>query len=610
MKKYYKGMLLVLCTVLSLGLAIPQPSMAGIPGTQLPTGGFPMGEANCVNNAGQCAGYLRDSSNAWHACFWDFGTLTPTLLDQADDGVLDDCTETTATCINSDGEVAGTGWYDTGDGGNWYQHGFLWTEGGGMVDIGTLLDGDGWTEAVDINDLGQVLAVSYDDNVDRNFLWSAGTRTELTYTYSFATYPIDIGNHSINNSGQVAGYVADWTLGYPAVLWENEATTILTPGINASGRKYINNAGQVAGIQNGGGINPWIYTPGEGLRFIDVTGHYPDLSNDGTIYVGGLNDQGQVLISQSSPVICAMVWEDNGSGGDVFTDIPVSCLIKSDTETLFVKLLNDQGQVIVGEYSAAGARLRNFFWDPATPDGIALLAPLPGTQKTEVYGLNDSGLAVGQSYDASYTTALPCIWQTDGIAMTYPPVLDASAAPATGLVGSNISFRATATDPDAGDTLSFSLDPDAPAGATIDSSTGDFSWTPAAAGQVTFTIRVADSEDLCDTAKLTIDVARPSALPLTVQSVARNGKSVVVWVLIENPTAADVADVAVTAASLGGVNTNTRLPITTKKIRAGSSTKCQFKFAGDAVPAGEAAFNAEGTCSLGGFDTTETVTVP
>jgi hypothetical protein len=339
-------------------------------------------------------------------------------------------------------------------------------------------------------------------------------------------------------------------------------------------------------------------------------GHYPDLSN-GPIYVGGINDQGQVLIYHHEySVSHAMVWEDNGAGGDVFTDIPVSCLIKPDTETLFAKLLNDQGQVIVGEYSAADARLRNFFWDPATPDGLALLAPLPGTQKTEVYGLNDSGLAVGQSYDASYTTALPCIRQTDGIAMTYPPVLDASAAPATGLVGSNISFRATAADPDAGDTLSFSLDPDAPVGATIDSSTGDFSWTPAAAGQFTFTIRVADSEDLCDTVKLTIDVAKPSALTLTVQSVARNGKSVVVWVLIENPTAADVADVAVTAASLGGVNTNTRLPITTKKIRAGSSTKCQFKFAGDAVLAGETAFNAEGACSLGGFFTTETVTVP
>jgi hypothetical protein len=66
-----------------------------------------MGNANCVNNAGQCAGYIIDNEYKWRACFWDFETLTPTLLDQADDGVLDDCTETAATCINSDGKVVG-----------------------------------------------------------------------------------------------------------------------------------------------------------------------------------------------------------------------------------------------------------------------------------------------------------------------------------------------------------------------------------------------------------------------------------------------------------------------------------------------------------------------
>ena len=51
----------------------------------------------------------------------------------------------------------------------------------------------------------------------------------------------------------------------------------------------------------------------------------------------------------------------------------------------------------------------------------------------------------------------------------------------SGAPGSAITFTATATDPDAGQTLTFSLT-GAPAGATIDSSTGAFSWTPTTAG--------------------------------------------------------------------------------------------------------------------------------
>jgi uncharacterized membrane protein len=610
MKKHYQCILMIFCAVLLFGLAAPQLSMAGVPATQLPLGGFPMGGALCVNNTGQCAGYLRDNETVWHACFWDFGTLTPTLLDQAD-GVLDDLTETSGDYINSSGQVAGTGYYDTGAEGEWYQRGFSWTQAGGMTDIGTLLDGDGWTEPVGINDSGQVLAYSEDNDFTRNFLWTAGTRAELTYTDNGQVYPIDTRFGALNNSGKVAGILADPDLTIdPAVLWDNGTTTILTPpGVSISNLVYINNSDQVAGYRHNG-ENPWIYTPGDGFRYINVTGNYPDMSNNYTIYVSDINDQGQVLICQSYPAFRVIIWEDDGSQDGLFTDVPVSCLTKPDTYNLDGYLLNEQGQVIGSEGNSGYVRKRFFFWDPATPDGMAVLALPASTAKAEVSGLNDAGLAVGYSYDASFTTVLPCMWQTDGIAMTYPPVIDVSSAPATGLVGSNISFTATATDPDAGDTLAFSLDPGAPAGAAIDPATGDFSWTPAAAGQFTFTVRVTDSEDLCDTATVTIGVAMPSALPLTVQSVERKGQSVVVLVLIENPTAADVTDVIVTASSLGGVNTASRLPDTFRSIRAGTSKTCRLKFATEAVPAGEASFIVNGTCSLGGFNKTETVTVP
>ena len=59
-----------------------------------------------------------------------------------------------------------------------------------------------------------------------------------------------------------------------------------------------------------------------------------------------------------------------------------------------------------------------------------------------------------------------------------------------------LNFTATASDPDAGQTLSFSLSADAPAGATIDASSGQFTWTPAEAqgpASFSFVVRVTDS---------------------------------------------------------------------------------------------------------------------
>jgi hypothetical protein len=75
------------------------------------------------------------------------------------------------------------------------------------------------------------------------------------------------------------------------------------------------------------------------------------------------------------------------------------------------------------------------------------------------------------------------------------------------LLGNSATFTATATDPDAGTTLVFSLTGTIPAGAAIDA-TGHFSWTPTAAqvGSHTFNVRVSDGV-LSDSKPITINVA-------------------------------------------------------------------------------------------------------
>jgi Ca2+-binding RTX toxin-like protein len=62
--------------------------------------------------------------------------------------------------------------------------------------------------------------------------------------------------------------------------------------------------------------------------------------------------------------------------------------------------------------------------------------------------------------------------------------------------GNTLTFTATATDPNVGDTHTFSLQGPVPAGATIDPATGLFTWTPTEAqgpGMFPVTIRVTDS---------------------------------------------------------------------------------------------------------------------
>jgi hypothetical protein len=81
-----------------------------------------------------------------------------------------------------------------------------------------------------------------------------------------------------------------------------------------------------------------------------------------------------------------------------------------------------------------------------------------------------------------------------------------------------LAFTATATDPDPGDLLTFSL-VSAPPGAQIDAVTGQFRWTPTEAqgpGTYTFAVRVTDSVSppLSDERTITIQVAEVNAAPV------------------------------------------------------------------------------------------------
>jgi len=82
-----------------------------------------------------------------------------------------------------------------------------------------------------------------------------------------------------------------------------------------------------------------------------------------------------------------------------------------------------------------------------------------------------------------------------------------------------LTFTAKATDGDKGQTLKFSLI-GAPAGASINTTSGVFTWTPTTSGNYTFKVRVTDngSPALYDEEQITVTVSNS----LTANSVESN----------------------------------------------------------------------------------------
>ncbi len=121
----------------------------------------------------------------------------------------------------------------------------------------------------------------------------------------------------------------------------------------------------------------------------------------------------------------------------------------------------------------------------------------------------------------TFTVSVGCLVSAPAtVTITVSPVNDApvlaTISDKTINVGSTLNFTATATDPDAGQTKLFSL-VGAPAGATINATTGVFNWKPTAPGSSNFKIKVQDNGTpaLSDEQALTVTVTNtPSTVRL------------------------------------------------------------------------------------------------
>jgi|CXWL01.1.fsa_nt_gi RHS repeat-associated protein len=99
--------------------------------------------------------------------------------------------------------------------------------------------------------------------------------------------------------------------------------------------------------------------------------------------------------------------------------------------------------------------------------------------------------------------------EVPSILFNHPPVIS-SVTPVTATVGQLYSYPVVASDPDSGDTLTYSLST-APTGMTIDAITGLVHWTPTLAqlGSQAVTVQVKDSFNAIATQNVTLTVTSP-----------------------------------------------------------------------------------------------------
>ncbi len=184
----------------------------------------------------------------------------------------------------------------------------------------------------------------------------------------------------------------------------------------------------------------------------------------------------------------------------------------------------DEGSLITFAASATDADLPannlSFSLDTGAPAG-ATIDPSTGQFSWTPPGLTSPGihtLTIRVTDDG-----VPSLDDFETITITVndvnlPPVL-ASIGEQNVDEGNTLTFTASATDPDlSANYFSFSLDSDAPAGATINSTTGEFSWTPTETeGPAVYSVTVRVTEDgmptLNDFETITITVAEVDQAP-------------------------------------------------------------------------------------------------
>ena len=187
----------------------------------------------------------------------------------------------------------------------------------------------------------------------------------------------------------------------------------------------------------------------------------------------------------------------------------------SDFETIQVTVNDAQNQCpilsSIGNRTVTEGQLLTFTATATDPDGHPVIFSLDSGAPagamidpfTGIFSFTPTSAQGPNTYNVTVRVTDACANPCSDFETIQITVLDAGGSNACPVLttignrtvtqGSQLTFTATATDADAGQTLTFSLDPGAPQGATINSSTGAFTWTPTSSGAFAMTVRVTDN---------------------------------------------------------------------------------------------------------------------
>ena len=175
-----------------------------------------------------------------------------------------------------------------------------------------------------------------------------------------------------------------------------------------------------------------------------------------------------------------------------------------------------------GQNGYGGTDLHANFKLSASGDTIALYAPNGTNIDLVTFGPQTNDVSQGRWPDGNstwyfMTVPTPRAANTIGNTNNVPPLLN-PIGNKSGNEGTLITFTASATDANTGQTLTFSLDPGAPTNAAINPISGVFTWTPnetQGPGSYPVTVRVRDdgSPALSDSETLTITVNEVNSPP-------------------------------------------------------------------------------------------------
>jgi len=238
----------------------------------------------------------------------------------------------------------------------------------------------------------------------------------------------------------------------PTVGTTNDPTT---PAVNVVINEFMAQNTRTVADPADGDWDDWIELHNTGSQPVDLAGYY--LTDNLTNSIGAM-----FRIPGGYPIPAGgflLVWADNETGQNTATNID-----------LHASFALARGGEQIGLFDPAGVLVDGFTFGSQTND--ISMGRFPDAAAPPLYFMETP------------TPRAPNILAGANRPPTFNPIADITALEQT-----EITFTAVATDPDAGQSIQFSLGPDAPSGATIHPTTGVFRWaTSESDGPATYSV--------------------------------------------------------------------------------------------------------------------------